>query len=246
MARTQTVDDRVQAVIRSLERKGSPRHRDEMRTRYGITTQKAFGVPMAAMQQIGRALGRDHALAQALWDTGWYEARMVASFVDDPALVTAAQMERWVRSMDNWGICDTVCFFLFDRTPHAWRKIEQWSRGRDEFVKRTGFVLLACLALHDKHAGDERFTRLLPVIERGATDDRNFVKKGVSWALRAVGRRNARLNAAALEVAGRLAASDNPAARWVGKDALRDLAKPGLRRQTANRRQTAAQPQKKR
>jgi 3-methyladenine DNA glycosylase AlkD len=225
MARTQTIDRRVRDVLRSLERHGTTRHRDEMRTRYGITAAKAFGVPMATMQQIGRGLGRDHALAQALWQTGWYEARMVASFVDDPALVTPQQMDRWVRDMDNWGICDTVCFFLFDRTPHAWRKIEPWSRRRDEFVKRTAFVLLACLALHHKQAADARFTRLLPVVERGATDDRNFVKKGVSWALRAVGRRNATLHAAAVDAAQRLAASPNPSSRWVGRDALRDLTK---------------------
>jgi 3-methyladenine DNA glycosylase AlkD len=119
MARAQTIDRRVRDVLRSLESHGTTRHRDEMRTRYGITAAKAFGVPMATMQQIGRSLGRDHALAQALWQTGWYEARMVASFVDDAALVTPQQMDRWVRDMDNWGICDTVCFFLFDRTPHA-------------------------------------------------------------------------------------------------------------------------------
>jgi 3-methyladenine DNA glycosylase AlkD len=196
-----------------------------MRTRYGITAAKAFGVPMAAMQRIGRQLGRDHALAGALWQTGWYEARMVASFIDDPALVTPAQMDRWVRGMDNWAIGDTVCFFLFDRTPHAWRKVELWSRRRDEFVKRTAFALLACLALHDKQAADKRFVRLLPVIERGATDKRNFVKKGVSWALRAIGRRNPALNESATETAERLAASSNSTARWIGKDALRDLAR---------------------
>ena len=225
MARTQAIDRRVRDVLRSLESHGTTRHRDEMRTRYGITAAKAFGVPMATMQQIGRSLGRDHALAQALWQTGWYEARMVASFVDDAALVTPQQMDRWVRDMDNWGICDTVCFFLFDRTPHAWRKIEPWSRSRGEFVKRTAFVLLACLALHDKQAADARFTRLLPVVEHGATDDRNFVKKGVSWALRAVGRRNAALHAAAVGAAQRLAASPDPSSRWVGRDALRDLTK---------------------
>ena len=225
MARTRPLTAQAQEVLRSLERKGTKRHRDEMRTRYGIIAPKAFGVPMAAMQQIGRGLGRDHALAGALWDTGWYEARMVASFIDDPALVTPAQMDRWVRDMDNWGICDTVCFFLFDRSPHAWRKVEQWSRSPHEFVKRTAFVLLACLALHDKQAADDRFIRLLPLIERGATDERNFVKKGVSWALRAIGRRNPPLDESATETAQRLAASSNPAARWIGKDALRDLAR---------------------
>jgi 3-methyladenine DNA glycosylase AlkD len=132
-------------------------------------------------------------------------------------------MDRWCRDFDNWGICDTVCFCLFDRTPHAWAKIAKWSGSREEFVKRAAFALLASLALHDKTTADGPFLASLPLIERAAADERNFVKKGVSWALRGVGRRSPALKAAAVTVAGRLAASTEPAARWVGKDALRDL-----------------------
>ena len=216
-----------------LERRGSRRTREEMLTRYGITAPRAFGVPMSAIQQLGKKLGQDHALAAALWDSGWYEARLLAAFVEEPARVTAAQMDRWARDFDNWGVCDTLCFKLFDRTPHAWRKIEQWSGRRHEFVKRAAFALLASVALHDRRAPDAPFLTSLALIERAAPDERNFVKKGVSWALRAVGRRNRALNAASLELARRLAASPEPGARWVGKDAARELASPAVQRRLA-------------
>jgi len=222
--------DKVREALAWLERRGSKRTREEMLTRYGITAPNAFGVSVSAIQQLAKRLGRDHDLAAALWDTGWYEARMLAAYVDDPARVTAAQMDRWARDFDNWGICDTVCFVLFDRTPHAWRKVTQWSGRRDEFVKRAAFALLASLALHDKRTGDEPFLRSLRLVERGASDERNFVRKGVSWALRATGRRNRALNDAAVALARRLAESSEAAARWVGKDALRELTSPAVRR----------------
>ena len=132
-------------------------------------------------------------------------------------------MDRWCRDFDNWAICDTLCFHLFDRTRYAWIKVDKWSKASDEFVKRAGFALLASLALHDADGADERFVKSLDLIERGATDERNFVKKGVSWALRGVGRRNARLNAAAVRVARRLSNASEPSARWVGRGALKEL-----------------------
>ncbi len=204
--------------------------------RFGITANKALGVSMANLQVLAKRQGRNHELAAALWDTGWYEARMLASLVDEPARVTPAQMDRWRRDFDNWGICDTACFCLFDRTPHAWAKVVQWSDKRDEFEKRAAFALLASLAGHDKSAADERFARCLPLIERAAGDERNFVKKGVSWALRRVGRRSAALHAGAVKVARRLSASPQAAARWVGKDALRELTSPVVMRKLAARR----------
>jgi 3-methyladenine DNA glycosylase AlkD len=207
-----------------------------MLTRYGITAPKAFGISVGVIQQLAKRLGRDHDLAGALWETGWYEARMLAAFIDDPVRVTPAQMDRWARDFNNWGICDTVCFHLFDRTAHAWRKIEPWSRRREEFVKRAAFALLAGLGLHDKTAGDEPFLRSLVLVERAASDDRNFVKKGVSWALRVVGRRNQTLNGAAIEVSRRLVESRDAAARWVGRDALKELTGPVVRRRLAARR----------
>jgi 3-methyladenine DNA glycosylase AlkD len=227
------VADRVAVVLRQLERRGSRRTREEMLTRYGITAPKAFGVPVGVIKQIGKSLGTDHELALALWETGWYEARMLTAFVDDPAKVTAAQMDRWARDFDNWGICDTLCFSLFDRTPHAWRKVEQWAKRDAEFVKRAAFALLACLALHDKTTGDAPFLKSLALIERAADDDRNFVRKGVSWALRLVGRRNQVLNAAAVELCRRLAESDAPSSRWNGKQALRELTSPLVRRKVS-------------
>jgi 3-methyladenine DNA glycosylase AlkD len=225
----------LKAALAALKRRATKKTLDSF-PRYGIHTGKAFGVAMGDIQAMGKQLGRDHDLAAALWDSGWYEARLLASYVEDPARVTSPQMDRWCRDFDNWGICDTVCFTLFDRTPHAWPKIAKWSRHRDEFVKRAAFALLASVALHDKRAADGPFLEALPLIERAAGDERNFVKKGVSWGLRSIGRRNAALHAAALELARRLSASPEPAARWVGKDALKDITRPAVARRVATRR----------
>jgi len=221
------VSERVRKVLGRLERQGRARIRGDMLKRYGIVAPKAYGVPMGAIQRLAESLGRDHDLALALWSSGWYEARLLAAYVDQPERVSSAQMDRWAKDFDNWGVCDTLCFCLFDRTPHAWRKVDQWAGRRDEFVRRAAFALLASLALHDKQTDDAPFLATLPLIERAAADERNFVKKGVSWALRSVGRRSAALRAASVELARRLAASKQPAERWVGKDALRDLAKGG-------------------
>ena len=213
----------AKAAVAELKRLGTKKTREGM-ARYAIPSANAFGVSVGQIQEIAKRLGRDHELAQALWETGWYEARMLATFVDEPKLVTPAQMDRWCKDFDSWAICDTACFHLFDRTPHAFKKVSQWSKRKDEFVKRAAFALLACLALHDKKSGDEPFRDSLPLIERASTDDRNFVKKGVSWALRGIGhRRSPALKASAVELAQRLAKSTNSAARWVGRDALRDL-----------------------
>ena len=213
---------RVEDALAALEKMSTKRDRDNLK-RFGITAGKAYGVSMANVQGLAKRLGRNHELAAALWDTGWYEARLLTSFVDEPERVTPAQMDRWCRDFDNWGICDTVCFHLFDRTPHAWTKVAQWHDKRAEFVKRAAFALLASLALHDKRAADRQFVEGLAFIELAATDDRNFVKKGVSWALRLIGRRNRPLNREAIVVARRLAASPEAAARWVGTGAVKEL-----------------------
>jgi 3-methyladenine DNA glycosylase AlkD len=216
------VQEQVQVALESLERMSTQRDRDNL-ARFGIEATNPLGVSMSNIQLLAKRLGRSHELAAALWDTNVYEARMLTSFVDEPERVTATQMDRWCRDFDNWGICDTLCFKLFDQTPHAWAKVAQWGVQRDEFVKRAAFALLASLAGHDKRATNEQFLETLPLIERAATDERNFVKKGVSWALRTLGRRNAVLNEAAVAVAKRLAASPEPAARWIGKGALKEL-----------------------
>jgi 3-methyladenine DNA glycosylase AlkD len=193
--------------------------------RYGIVAPKVFGVSVAQIHSLAKRFGKDHALAAALWDTGWYEARLLTAFVGEPERLTSAEMERWSRDFDNWAVCDTLCFHLFDRSPHAFAKVKLWSRRRPEFVRRAAFALLASLALHDKNSTDEAFGRCLPLIEAAARDERNFVKKSVSWALRAVGGRSAGLRRAAVKVARRLAASSDPPSRWVGRDALRELTK---------------------
>jgi 3-methyladenine DNA glycosylase AlkD len=219
----------VDSVLAWLKRHSSAAAREGM-ARYGIPSDNASGVSVADIRRLGKRLGRNHELALALWDTGNYEARMLAPFIDEPARVTPAQMERWCRDFDSWAICDALCFHLFDKTPHAWPRIAKWSGRREEFVKRAAFALLASVALHDKTAPNALFLKSFVLIERAATDDRNFVKKAVSWALRGIGKRNPTLNAAAIKLARRLAESSHPAARWTGKDALRDLATPATRR----------------
>jgi len=226
--------ERVNEVLGWLERRGTKRNREGM-ARYAIRAPRVFGVSMATMHGLARRLGRDHELAAALWKTGWYEARILTAFVDEPARITAAQMDQWVRDFDNWAICDTICFHLFDKTPHAWPKVRQWSRRREEFVKRAAFALIASLAVHDKSCPDAPFIASLRLIERAAADDRNFVKKAVSWALRTTGRRNRRLHATAVATARRLAGSPRPAARWIGRDAYRELTSAAVLRRLAKK-----------
>jgi 3-methyladenine DNA glycosylase AlkD len=214
--------------------------------RFGITTQRrVIGMSVGTMRQIGKQIGQDHGLALKLWETDCYEAQFVACFIADPTKLTVATMNAWTKSFDNWGTCDTACFCLFDRSPHAWGRIEPWAKSKDEFVKRAGYALLASLAGHDKKATDGQFLSLLPLIEKGASDERNFVWKGVSWALRRTGSRNAALMAACVEVAERLAASDNKAERWVGKDALGDFAKWKARKPKASKSAKVTRPERK-
>jgi 3-methyladenine DNA glycosylase AlkD len=220
------VDEQVAFALTWLERKATKRDRDNL-TRFGITATNALGVSLAHIQQLARQLGRDHALAIALWKTECYEARLLAAFVDEPSRVTAAQMDNWCRDFDNWGVCDTLCFKLFDQTEHAWTMVARWAGRKNEYEKRAAFALLASLALHDKKAADAPFKQGLALIERAASDDRNFVWKGVNWALRSIGRRNAVLRADAIRLSARLAESSVPAERWVGKGALKELQKAG-------------------
>jgi 3-methyladenine DNA glycosylase AlkD len=224
----------VDEVLKWLARKGT-RSTILGMARYGIVAKHAFGVPMGTLLTLAKRLGKDHELSLALWDSGWYEARLLASLVGDPERVTSRQMDAWARSFENWGDCDTVCFKLFDQTPLAWEKAPKWSASPREFVKRGGFVLMACLAGHDKTAADGSFLACLPLIEKGARDERNFVKKGVGWALRMIGRRNLALNKAALLVAKRLALAKEPSCQWIGKDALRELGSPKVQAQLARR-----------
>jgi 3-methyladenine DNA glycosylase AlkD len=231
-------DDRVTEILAWLKRRGTKANREGM-ARFGIVAQNASGVSVADLRARANVIGRDHDLALSLWATGCYEARMLTAFVDEPARVTPRQMDRWVGDFDNWAICDGLCFHLFDRTPHGWQKVHDWAKRPEEFVRRAAFALLAGLALHDKAAADEPFIDALPLIRSAARDERNFVKKGVSWALRAIGSRNEHLHAKALNVAHQLAASADPTERWVGKDTIRDLSRPLVLRRIAARSRRA-------
>ena len=228
----------VKYALAWLEKRGTQKNREGM-ARYGIVAKKVFGVSMGTMQSLAKELGRDHELSQALWKTGWYDARMLASLVGDPARVTPAQMERWAKSFDNWAVCDTATFVLWDRTPHAWPKVREWSKRKEEFVKRASFAMLASLTVHDKTAPDEKYLDGLKLIEREAHDERNFVKKAVNWALRSIGKRSPSLNREAIAVAKRLAAREDPASRWVGKDALRELTSPAVQKRLRKRAASA-------
>jgi 3-methyladenine DNA glycosylase AlkD len=190
--------------------------------RYGINTQGTLGISIYTLRPIAKEIGRDHALALALWDSGIHEARILASYIDDPLQVTEAQLERWVVDFDSWDVCDQVCD-LFGRTPFAYQKSLEWSARNDEFVKRAAFALMAELAVHDKKAPDEKLAQFLPVIAREATDERNFVRKAVNWALRNIGKRDRHLNELAIETAQQIRQIPSKAARWIAADALREL-----------------------
>jgi 3-methyladenine DNA glycosylase AlkD len=209
-------------IIHDIESLANPANVQGM-ARFGINPANTYGVPVNGLRVIARRVGKDHALALRLWASGIHEARLLAGMVDDPKLVTEAQMESWVADFDSWDICDGCCSNLFDKTPHAYRKAIAWSARPEEFVKRAGFVLMAALAVHDKKAADEKFTAFLPLIVRQSGDDRNFVRKAVNWALRQIGKRNSRLNAAAVAAAREIAKIDSKSARWIAADALREL-----------------------
>ena len=223
------------AVLAELATLGSEADRAGM-ARFGIRVDDAYGVSVTQLRRIAKRLGRDHELALALWRSGNHEARLLAAFVDEPARVDAAQMERWAADFDSWDVCDEVTTDLFDQTPLAWAKAAEWATRSEEFVKRAGFALMAGLAVHDKAAGDEAFLGLFAAIERGAFDERNFVRKAVNWALRNIGKRDRVLHEAAIDCALRIReAADRRAggprggdpaaraARWVATDALREL-----------------------
>jgi len=216
----------LKSVLAEMKKNASPAFKADMAARYGIVTKApVYGTTVAKLRTMAKQIGYDRALAEQLWASGIHDARMLACMIDDPAGVTPAQMERWVKNMDNWGIVDTACFHYWDRVPFAFDKIEKWSKSKGEFVKRAAFALLASCALH-KQGTDAQFLRGLELIEREAADPRNFVKKANNWALRAIGgKKSPQLRTAAGALAKRLAESDDPIERWNGKDALRAFAK---------------------
>ncbi len=212
----------AKVILKKLKSMGSARNVAGM-ARYGISTKNTLGISLPALRKMAGEIGNDHQLAQTLWVSGLHEARILAGLVDEPALVTERQLERWVLDFDSWDVCDLVCGNLFDRTPWAYRKAHEWSAREETFVKRAGFVLMAALSVHDKTAPNIAFTQFLPVIRREAGDDRNFVKKAVNWALRQIGKRNLALNRAAVKAARGIQRLNTRSARWIAADALREL-----------------------
>ncbi len=223
----------VRAVLRELNAR-SDRTRLAGMARYGINTSKALGATIPDLRAIAKAIGRDHELAIGLWDTEVHEARILAGMIDDPAAVTEEQMDAWAQDFDSWDVCDQVCANLFERTRFAFRKALEWSSADEEFVKRAGFVLMARSAVRNKDAADREFEVFLPIIRAESGDDRNQVKKSVSWALRQIGKRSPELNAKAIATAKKLRASDSRASRWVASDALRELTSEAVQKRLAN------------
>jgi 3-methyladenine DNA glycosylase AlkD len=224
----------LKTALAALEKAGSKKHADGMQ-RFGIGAVKTFGVPMGEVQKLGKRIGKDHELAKALWASGVYDARMLASYVAEAEKVTREEMEAWVAAFDNWAVCDTVAFALWDRVPFAWEKIDAWAKRDEEFVKRAAFALMASIALHDKGDIDKQCVKGIALCETAADDKRNFVKKGVSWALRTIGSRSVALREKAIASGTKLAKSDDATERWIGKDVVKDLERPMVAKRVAEK-----------
>ena len=223
-AAIQNMDKKLSSpqVLKKLKSLANPKNVEGM-SRFGINTQKTLGVNVPTLRQMAKEIGKNHKLALELWDSGIHEAKILASMIDEIDKVTEKQMEKWVKDFDSWDVCDQTCSSLFDKTDFVWRKLKDFTQKKKEFVKRTGFTLMACLAVHDKKAKDKDFIKLLPIIKRESTDERNFVRKAVNWALRQIGKRNKNLNKQAIKTAKEILKIDNKAARWIANDALREL-----------------------
>jgi 3-methyladenine DNA glycosylase AlkD len=209
-------------VMNKLKALGSPENVAGM-ARFGIQPRNAYGVSAPAVRRLAKEIGTDRRLAQQLWRSGNHDARGLAALIDDPAVVDARQMESWAKDFDSWAVVDGACNNLFRKTAFAHRKAIEWAKREEEYVRRAGFSMMACLAVHDKQAPDAQFQRFLATVKRKSTDERNFVKKAVNWALRQIGKRNLRLRQAAISTAKQIRHLDSKAARWIAVDALREL-----------------------
>lgn len=209
-------------IIEELESLSNPEDVEGM-ARFGIKHKKTYGVRMPDLRRIAKNAGKDHELAEELWNTGYGETKILASLIDDPKMVTEDQMEKWVIEFDSWDVCDQCCINLFRKLPFAYKKVFEWSMREEKFVKRAAFALIAVLAVHDKKADDEKFEEFFPLIIKESSDNRNFVKKAVNWALRQIGKRNTALNKRAIEIAEKIQNMDSKSAKWIAADALREL-----------------------
>jgi len=204
--------------------------------RFGIHAKKVYGIPLPQLKLLARQVGKDHLLAQELWSSGAHEARLLACFIENPAEVTRRQMDRWADDFDNWAVCDGCCLHLFAKVPFAQEKAPTWCVRSQEFVKRAGFSMMAVMAVHDKNASDSLFLQWLRLIKNASTDERNFVKKAVNWSLRQIGKRNLRLNGAAIRTAKAVQKLDSTSARWIAADALRELMSDAVQTRLRNRK----------
>jgi 3-methyladenine DNA glycosylase AlkD len=216
-------------VLRELQGLADPKVRAKM-AYFGVNVPKAHGISVPVLHRFAKHIGKDHRLAQELWETGIHEARILATLIGEPEKVTSVEMERWVRDFNSWDIVDAACCYLYAHTKFAWKKAAEWSRRSEEFEKRAAFSLVAYLSYKDKEAPDARFVQFLSVIEREADDERNFVKKAVNWALRNIGKRNVRLNRETIRVAEGIRRQNSRAARWIAADALRELKSDAVRK----------------
>ena len=229
------ITKKAEDIIKTLKKHANPEAVEAMK-RFGIKAEHALGVSIHELRRTAKSLGKNHGLALQLWESGIHDARLLASLVDEPARVTEKQIEAWVMNINSWDLCDLCCSNLFDKTPYACKKCFEWSSMQGEFVKRAGFVMMACLAVHDKEAPDSEFLQFLPVIKREANDERNFVRKAVNWALRQIGKRNTGLNRAAIKAAEDIKRLDSKAASWIASDALRELKSEAVQRRLRDRR----------
>jgi len=209
-------------ILKKLKSLSNPKSVEGM-ARFGINPKNTYGVSIPEIRDLAKEIGKDHKLAQQLWSSEIHEARIIACLVDRAEDVTEGQMEKWVKDFDSWDVCDQVCMNLFDKTKFAYSKAEEWSKRKEEFVKRAGFALIASLAVHDKKAKDEDFLKFFPIIKRGSTDERNFVKKAVNWALRQIGKRNKKLNKEAIKISMEIQKINSKSAKWIASDAIKEL-----------------------
>ena len=212
----------AEEIIDKLRSQANPKNVEGM-ARFGINPENTLGIPIPVLRKLAKEVGKNHSLAQELWDSGIHEVKILAAMVDDPKEVSAQQMDSWVKNFDSWDVCDQVCMNLFDKTPFSFDKAKEWTGKEDEFIRRAGFALMACLAVHDKTASDEKFLEFFPLIKKYATDDRNFVKKAVNWALRQIGKGRPKLLPKAIGLAKEIEKIDSKSAKWIAKDALREL-----------------------
>ena len=228
-----------QEIIKEIKSRKDPEAIAGM-ARYGINPDKNYGVCMPDMMRIKKLVGKDHELAHRLWSSGIRDARIIACLIDDPKMVTEEQMDRWAKDFNSWDVCDGCCLHLFSYSRFGHKKARKWSDSGEEYVRRAGYVMMACLATHDKAATDDAFRAYLPIIVKGATDERNYVKKAVNWALRGIGKRNIALNKSAIETAKKIQKIDSKTAKWIASDALKELTgeavQTSLKRREAKKR----------